>query len=108
MGPTRGPPLEGAEAEAEAQMAFGVDPSAYASHRGDPPDCPVEAQLILLGEDGYPYLYAKTPDSACEAIAGDTALTILDSIEPQVLDVVSGADRGPRCGLKVPVKIEIE
>jgi hypothetical protein len=35
-------------------------------------------------------------------------LTILDSIEPQVLDVVSGADRGPRCGLKVPVKIEIE
>ena len=94
MGPTRGPPLEGAEAEAEAQMAFGVDPSAYASHRGDPPDCPVEAQLILLGEDGYPYLYAKTPNSASEG-ACDTALTILDSIEPQVLDVVSGARSRP-------------
>jgi hypothetical protein len=61
LGPTRGPPLEGAEAEAEAQMAFGVDPSAYASHRGDPPGCPVEAQLILLGEDGIRIYTPKPP-----------------------------------------------
>jgi transcriptional regulator with GAF, ATPase, and Fis domain len=120
-------------AEAEAQMAFGVDSSAYASQqlsmfddllaalsrKDDVRDlfqrlsavfCRIvpydEAQLILLAEDGSPYLYARTPDSAPEGIAGDRALEILDSIEPQVLDIVPGPDRGLRRGLKVPVRID--
>ena len=108
MGPTRGPPLEGAEAEAEAQMAFGVDPSAYASHRGDPPDCPVEAQLILLGEDGYPYLlYAKTPNSASEG-ACDTALTFSTASSRRCSMSCPEPIVARDAGLKVPVKIEIE
>jgi transcriptional regulator with GAF, ATPase, and Fis domain len=65
-----------------------------------------EAQLILLSEDGSRYRYARTPDSASEGIAGDGALEILDSIEPQVLDIVPGPERGLRRGLKVPVKID--
>jgi len=44
------------------------------------------SQLILLGEDGPHMLYARNADSASEGIAGDRALEILDSIEPQVLE----------------------
>jgi len=66
-----------------------------------------EAQLVLSGEDGSPYLYAKTPDSASERVAVDTALTIPDSVEPQVLEVVPPPDRKDlSCGLQVPLTIE--
>ena len=40
---------------------------------------------MLLGEDGSPYLYAKTPDSPSKPVAVDTALmTIPDSESFQV------------------------
>jgi hypothetical protein len=78
-------------------MAFGVGPSAYASHELSMFDdllaaisrklalsdlfqqltaviCQVvpydEAHLILLGEDGPPFLYARTPDSASKESPG--------------------------------------
>jgi hypothetical protein len=57
-----------------------------------------------LGEDGY----SKTPDSASEGIACDAAREILDSIEPHLLDVVPGPDRGQRRGLKVESRSTIE
>ena len=111
-------------------MALGVDPSAYDSQRVFdellatvsrkldvrelfqhliaaigrlvPHD---EAQLVLLAEDGSPYLYARTPDGESEGVAGKSAATHLESFEPQVLDTVPEPDRDLRCGLKVPVKV---
>ena len=82
-------------AQAEAQMAFGVDSSAYASQQLSMFDdllaalsrkydlrdlfqhlsaviCRIvpydEAQLVLLSEDGSPSLYARTRDGACGGI----------------------------------------
>jgi transcriptional regulator with GAF, ATPase, and Fis domain len=65
-----------------------------------------EAQLVLLGDDGSAYQYAITPAGQSEGVAGETALAIVDSSEPQVLDIVPGPDRGLRCGLRVPVRVD--
>ena len=111
-------------------MALGVDPSAYESQQvfdellatvSSKPDARElfqhliaaigrivpydEAQLVLLTEDGSPYLYARTPDGVSEGVADKSAATNLESLEPQVLDTVPEPDRDLRCGLKVPVKV---
>ena len=95
-------------------MALGVDPSAYESQQvfdellatvSSKPDARElfqhliaaigrivpydEAQLVLLSEDGSPYLYARTPDGGSEGVAGKSAATNLESFEPQVLDTVT-------------------
>ncbi|MET1084357.1 MAG: sigma 54-interacting transcriptional regulator [Burkholderiales bacterium] len=65
-----------------------------------------EAHLVAWREDGTEWLYASTHDGVPERITDTTAGTIRDSHEAQVLDVVPGADRGLKSGLKVPVRID--
>jgi transcriptional regulator with GAF, ATPase, and Fis domain len=117
-------------ARPEAQMALGVDPSAderqqvfdellaTVSSKSDarelfqhliaaigrivPSD---EAQLVLLTEDGSPYLYARTPDGGPEGTTRKPAATNFDSFGPQLLDTGPEPDRDLRCGLKVPVRV---
>jgi DNA-binding NtrC family response regulator len=65
-----------------------------------------EVQLVLKTEDGSRCLYARSRDGACEESAAKIAGTILDNIEPEVLDVRAESERGLRCALRVPVKID--
>ena len=114
-------------------MAFGVDPSALASQQLSMIDdllealsrndeirdlfqrltgvlCRIvphdEAQLMLVGEDGSPLLYARTPEGASEGGAGRETMAMLDGDAPRVLDTVPGPDRGLQSGLIVPVRID--
>ena len=111
-------------------MALGVDPAAYESQEvfdellatvTSKPDARElfqhliaaigrivpydEAQLVVLTDDGSPYLYVGTPDGGSEGVAGKSAATNLECLEPQVLDTVPEPDRDLRCALKVPVKV---
>jgi transcriptional regulator with GAF, ATPase, and Fis domain len=64
-----------------------------------------EARLILVGDGGAPYQYVRTHDRESEGVADEGAATVLDSVQPKVLDVVFGADHGLRSGLKVPIRL---
>ena len=113
-------------------MAFGVDPSAFANQQGSMLDDLLEAlsrndeirdlfprltgvlrrivphdqsQLMLVGEDGSPLLYAWTPEGGSEEVATET-MSMLDGDAPRVLDTVPGPDRGLQSGLIVPVRID--
>ena len=49
-----------------------------------------EARLVLRDADGSAYLYSRTPDNASEGIADEVAAAMLETTEPQLLDVVPG------------------
>ena len=113
-------------------MAFGVDPSALASQQLSMVDNLLEAlsrndairdlfprlagvlgrivphdqaQLMLVGEDGSPLLYAWTPQEGSDEVGTET-MAMLDGDEPRVLDSVPGPDLGLRSGLIVPVRVD--
>jgi transcriptional regulator with GAF, ATPase, and Fis domain len=113
-------------------MAFGVDPSALASQQLSMVDNLLEAlsrndairdlfprlagvlgrivphdqaQLMLVGEDGFPLLYAWTPQEGSDEVGTET-MAMLDGDEPRVLDTVPGPDLGLRSGLIVPVRVD--
>ena len=65
-----------------------------------------EARLVLRDADGSAYLYSRTPDNASEGIADEVAAAMLETTEPQLLDVVPGPARGLQRGLAVPVKVD--
>jgi transcriptional regulator with GAF, ATPase, and Fis domain len=64
-----------------------------------------EAELVLLSDGGSECLHVPRRDRPPEGTAGVLTGTTVDTIEPQVLDLLPGPERDLRSGLKAPVKI---